>query len=266
LIHIRSPITSDKEKILAFCTDTFSWGDYIHEVYDSWMYEGQLIILEDNGEPIGMCHGIEYVDENILWIEGIRIRPDQRKKGFAANLVLYLENKAKKHGITNGSMLIESENIPSLNLAKKLVYKIQAQWNYFSLESKKNSLIYQFDSINFDQLDRKDLRYVESWRWIPITQYNFDRLNSNNNILCVKNKGKVQSLGIITESISFEDTIILTIVFGIFDDIQNMIVYVQNLSAKRNYSKIRIITELNELPPIENIGKKFPFYLVEKKF
>ena len=70
----------------------------------------------------------------------------------------------------------------------------------------------------------------------------------------------------ITESISFEDTIILTIVFGIFDDIQNMILYVQNLSAKRNYSKIRIITELNELPPIENIGKKFPFYLVEKKF
>ena len=40
LSHIRSPIISDKEKILEFCQNTFSWGDYIDEVYDFWINEG----------------------------------------------------------------------------------------------------------------------------------------------------------------------------------------------------------------------------------
>ena len=33
--NIRMPISSDKNQILSFCEKTFSWGDYIHEVWDS---------------------------------------------------------------------------------------------------------------------------------------------------------------------------------------------------------------------------------------
>ena len=43
-----------------------------------------------------------------------------------------------------------------------------------------------------------------------------------------------------------------------------MILYVQNFAAEKNYSKIRILTKQDSLPPIDNIGKKFPFYLLEK--
>ena len=108
------------------------------------------------------------------------------------------------------------------------------------------------------------MHYVDSWRWIPIIESNFERLNSKNNILCIKNNGNIQSLGIISETVSFNDTIILTIVFGISDDIKRMILYAQNFAAEKNYSKIRILTKQDSLPPINNIGKKFPFYLLEK--
>ena len=70
-------------------------------------------------------------------------------------------------------------------------------------------------------------------------------------------------MGIISESNSFHDTIILTIIFGTIDDIRKFILYVQNLSIEKKYSKIRILTEYDDLT-IDNIGKKFPFYLVEK--
>ena len=42
-----------------------------------------------------------------------------------------------------------------------------------------------------------------------------------------------------------------------------MILYVQNLSVKKGYSKIRILTEDDDLK-MDSLGKKFLFYLVEK--
>jgi len=44
-----------------------------------------------------------------------------------------------------------------------------------------------------------------------------------------------------------------------------MIKFVQNLAYEKNYSKIRILTELESLPQIKNLENKFPFYLMQKK-
>ena len=255
--------SSDKKDVLNFCQYTFSWGDYIHEVYDSWIDEGDLVVFEEDGNPIAICHGVIYSEEEMLWIEGIRVRSDYRRSGLAEKLVLYIENNAKNSGIKHSSMLIESQNKPSLNLAKKIGYNKQAKWNYIPVESKKISLFTNFDSISFDELAELDIRYVASWRWIPLTKSNFEKLNSHGNILCLKKNGVVQSLGIMTESNSFDDTIILTIIFGVSDDIHKIISYVQNFSSAKNYSKIRILTTKDDLK-IDNIGKKFPFYLMQK--
>ena len=265
MTQIRRPITSDKQQILDFCRKTFSWGDYIHEVYDSWINEGEFVILEDNGIPIAMCHGVTYPDESMLWIEGIRVRQDYRRNGFAELLVSHLEKNAHNMGIVHANMLIESENIPSLNLATKIGYQRKSQWNYFAVESKKTSFSSLFDSVEYDELEHSKLRFVESWRWIPLTKSNFEKLNYNEQILCIKDNEKIQSLGIITDSRSFDNTLILTILFGKSYGIQKFIQYTQHLALEKNYSKVRILTQQDEIP-IASIQKKFPFYLVEKAF
>jgi GNAT superfamily N-acetyltransferase len=264
LSHIRNPIISDKEKILSFCQNTFSWGDYIEEVYDSWITEGELAILEENNTPIGMCHGVPYIDEGMIWIEGIRVRDDYRRNGFAEKMVQHIERNAKNSGIKHASMIIESGNKPSLNLAEKIGYSTQKRWNYFSLVAKKNPINVEFDHVTFDELNHRLMHYVDSWRWIPITRLNFERLDSKNNILCIKNNEEIQSLGIISETISFNDTIILTIIFGVDDDVKRMIHHVQNFAAEKNYTKIRILTEQDSLPSIDDLGEKFSFYLLKK--
>ena len=264
MIQIRKPLTSDKQQILDFCTNTFSWGDYIHEVYDSWTKEGELVILEDDNVPIAMCHGATYTDESMLWIEGIRVREDYRRKGFAELLVSHLEKNAHDLGIIHANMLIESENVPSLNLAAKIGYERKSQWNYFAVESKKTCFSSLFDSVHYDELEYSKLQFVESWRWIPLTKFNFEKLNSSEQILCIKDNKKVQSLGIITDSKSFDNTMILTILFGKSYGIQKFIQYVQRLAIEKNYSKLRILTQQDEIP-VASMQKKFPFYLVEKK-
>jgi hypothetical protein len=67
---IREATSSDKLPILKFCTNTFSWGDYIKDVWKYWFSEGNLLVIEKN-IPIGICHALFL--KNQVWIEGIRI-------------------------------------------------------------------------------------------------------------------------------------------------------------------------------------------------
>ena len=263
--NIRNSITTDKNQILSFCTNTFSWGDYIHEVWDSWENDGGLAIIEEENTAVAMCHGVQYKSEDMLWIEGIRVKEEYRKNGYATSLITHFEKLAINSDIRHVDMLIESENTNSLNLVKKLGYHTISKWNYFSSKVKKKSYSkIKFDSVKFSDLENLEgLLFVESWRWIPLTESNFKRISLDGNILCLKKDEIIQSLGIITESDSFHDTIILTLIFGTLDDIHKIILYAQNLASKKNYSKIRIITKKDTLE-LDILGKKFPFYLVEK--
>jgi len=257
---------SDKDPVLNFCKNTFSWGDYIHEVWDSWIDEGNLIIIDQNQIPISMTHAAFYPNEKLIWIEGIRVKENFRKNGFAQKMISYLEETAKSKNYEISRMLIASENEPSLSLAKKLGYTIISKWNYFSLESKpinEEINIVSDSCIDSISLDEKSYHFIESWRWIPLTDERLKKLNSEKKIFCQRDDQKINTLGIITESESFENTIILELVFGI--NSEKMIKFTQNLAYQKNYSKIRILTELESLPSIDNLENKFPFYLMEKK-
>ena len=258
--------SSDKNDVLNFCQNTFSWGDYIHEVWNNWINEGNLIVIENDQIPVSMAHVGFYPDEKMIWIEGIRVNQNFRKKGLAEKMIHHFEDNAKLQEFQISRMLIASENNPSLTLAKKLGYKIISKWNYFSLESKQisqqNSIISNLCLIGCKDLDLKKYHFIESWRWIPLTTERFKKLNLENKIFCQKFCNEIINLGIISESESFENTIILEILFG--TELATMIKFVQNLAYQKNYSKIRILTELESLPRIENLENKFPFYLMEK--
>ena len=48
MIAIRNALGSDRNDILDFCKNTFSWGDYIDQVWDLWVNDsaGQLFVAE----------------------------------------------------------------------------------------------------------------------------------------------------------------------------------------------------------------------------
>jgi ribosomal protein S18 acetylase RimI-like enzyme len=53
-LKIRLARKSDKDTILQFCTDTFTWGDYIDRVFDIWYQEpyGELLVAEENDDKV----------------------------------------------------------------------------------------------------------------------------------------------------------------------------------------------------------------------
>ena len=93
-MEIREANISDKNSVLKFCKNTFSWGDYIEKVWSSWLDEGNLFLFEKQS-PVGICHA--FYSENQIWIEGIRIDPKHRREMIASKLITYAESIGKKN-------------------------------------------------------------------------------------------------------------------------------------------------------------------------
>jgi hypothetical protein len=182
----------DKDYVLNFCKNTFSWGDYIDRVWDIWIREPNSIFLvavvnENNIErPIAIAHGI-LIPEKTVWLEGIRVDHKYRSQKLATNMSLYILEYAKKNGALNSSAIVSINNEASKGLMKKLGFKVISEWSYISINpivvpelnnvmvsnSKVANLIEYQQILNF--LNQSDIfkssrkKFVNSWRWYDLT-------------------------------------------------------------------------------------------------
>ena len=205
----------DKDYVLDFCKNTFSWGDYIDRVWDIWIREPDSILLvavvkENNIEkPIAISHGI-LIPEKIGWIEGIRVDPKYRSQKLATNMSLHILDYARKNGALYSSAIVSINNEPSKGLMKKLGFKVISKWSYLSI--KPIALLPEVNNFMIDNsattkvanlkeyqqilnfLNQSDIfkasgkKFVNSWRWYDLTE---DRvktmINNRQVIILVKN-------------------------------------------------------------------------------
>ncbi|WP_299292453.1 GNAT family N-acetyltransferase [Nitrosopumilus sp.] len=254
---IRKAIDSDKETILKFCQNTFSWGDYIEYVWDYWLKEDNLLVFE-NPSPVGICHAL--TSRNQLWIEGIRVSPNHRRKKIASELISYSEKIGLENKITTSFMLIDTSNTASLNLAISLGYTIVETWKFYSLLPKTISNI----PIQFENTIDSKLypMYIDSWRWFPLDNSSIEKLSTENRIISSPISNNF-SLSILTESEHFDNTLIATLFSKNHESTSNILSYLQNLGMDRKFERIQILTK-EELPNHEGLEHKLTFHLLKK--
>jgi len=254
---IREANISDKIPVLKFCKNTFSWGDYVGEVWDNWLSEGNLLLYEKQS-PVGICHAFYSKDQ--VWIEGIRIDPTFRRQKIASSLVHNAESIGQEKNALFSYMLIDTENSASLQMANSLKYAIFQTWNFYSLCPKLNS---NYD-ITFEKSlnSQKYTHYVKSWRWLPIDNDTLTTLIEQKKIIKSNVDGNV-SLAILTNSEHFDNTLIVTL----FSDSQNsssqIISFLQNHALEKNYERIQILTK-EQVPIFESLEHKISFHLMKK--
>ena len=256
-MQIREANISDKNSVLKFCKNTFSWGDYIEKVWSSWLDEGNLFLFEKKS-PVGICHA--FYSENQIWIEGIRIDPKHRREKIASKLVTYAESIGKKHQKLFSYMLIDTENKNSISMATSLNYDTLETWNYYSLNPKKNSNF----KIEFEKSvdDEIFTFYVDSWRWIKTTKQILTDLSSQNKIIQSNLNGK-KTTAIIGNYKHIDNTLIVTLSPGSFDTLSNVLFYLQNFAFENNYERIQILTN-KKLEFFDSLDYKISFYLMKK--
>ena len=254
---IREATALDKNPILKFCKDTFSWGDYVDQVWDFWLSEGNLLLFEKQF-PVGICHA--FYSEDQIWIEGIRIDPNFRRQKIASKLVKHAESIGKEKNISFSFMLIDTENTSSLSMANSLDYEIFQTWNFYSLIPKRNS--------NYDVHFEKSLNrqvyshYVKSWRWLPINDSTLSTFYEQNKII-KSNADSENSIVILTDSEHFDKTLIVTLFSGSQYTTLQIISFLQNYGIEKNYERIQILTK-EQLPLFDSLEHRISFHLMKK--
>lgn len=254
---IREAKISDKKFVLKFCKNTFSWGDYIDQVWDFWISEGNLFLFEKQ-IPVGICHAFYSHDQ--VWIEGIRVDPNFRKQKIASKLVNHAESIGKQRKMLYSYMLIDTENNSSLSMANSLSYNVFQTWNFFSLLPKKKT--------NFKIIFEKSLNnniythYVKSWRWLPIDKLTLSQFYKNNRIVKSVINEK-ESVAILVDSEHFKKTLVVTIFSGSNENTVELLNFLQNFGIEKNYERIQILSK-EMLPTFDSLEHKISFHLMKK--
>jgi RimJ/RimL family protein N-acetyltransferase len=115
---------------------TWSWGDYIPEVWDKWLKEksGRVFIATIDGVPVGITHlSIDKTHE--VWLGGARTDPNYRRMGVATAITKKCLDYAKGKGAKVARLTTESDNTAAQAVIKKLGFKPIAEFVEMKMEN-----------------------------------------------------------------------------------------------------------------------------------
>ena len=144
-IYVRKACGSDREAVFKFCEKTWSWGDYIPEVWDKWLKEksGRVFIATIDGVPVGITH-LSIDKPHEVWLGGARTDPNYRRMGVATAITKKCLDYAKRKGAKVARLTTESDNIAAQAVIKKLGFKPIAEF----VEMKTENIAEEENSAN----------------------------------------------------------------------------------------------------------------------
>ncbi len=161
---------------------TFSWGDYIHRVWDAWISDkkGRLLVGEADGKKMALAR-VSICPGGVAWLEGVRVHPDFRRAKVATALLEKMIAWATKKGAGEASAIVSQENAPSQRMLERSGFSRISEWIYYGTEKKqkvratrartatKHDLAGAWKYLQHSNTYRLSAcRYVSSWQWYPL--------------------------------------------------------------------------------------------------
>ncbi len=262
LLKIRRAQQNDKDEVLKFCVNTFDWGDYIHHVWDSWYSDpnGQLIIAEYESEEytkqlntgrkssttVAVSHVHLCPNREMIWLEGIRIRSDYRRRHVATELIKKMLEYGIEQGTEESAAIVSANNVRSQLLMQSNGFVKVSKWNYFSGYKTHNSLSTNGTKIRIADLEDSNSifkylksseifklsgeSYVDMWRWYPLDFTTLHHLIANKIVLVAE---------------SVDSTIIGVVVVNKYDGEQFQILYLDTNANQLSVLKHLVIYAVN---------------------
>ena len=258
---IRKAVGDDRGQVLDFCRETFSWGDYIGEVWDKWLSTGGLYVAEEAGTVIGVYHIAFPANES--WIEGMRVHPDHRKSGSGTKMMSHAESVIKKGTVR---LVIESENLPSIGLVKSMGYELEEKWRLYHMspETQASGAVL-FNILSGCPVPRLTSTYPDSWRWLPLDKCVLDDLSQKGKVLAFLENGIACSLGIWGRSGDFHKTFQQGLVAGTKKGIGEILKLARNMALSLECDKIQVFATENQIIESPLLERKSLFYLMKKE-
>jgi ribosomal protein S18 acetylase RimI-like enzyme len=138
-IIVRVAKPSDRERVLGFTANTFSWGDYIDRVFDRWMADpsGRLLVAETKGRVVGMTF-VKLTKSGEVWLQGGRVDKDYRRGGVGRAMSeegLRIAKGEMKARVAR--VITDKTNLPPQKLLEKLGFKMVGEFTQFQKKAER---------------------------------------------------------------------------------------------------------------------------------
>lgn len=261
-VKIRNATETDKSQVLEFCKDTFSWGDYIADVWNNWASKKGLYIIEKNGMVTGVYNLSHHPKQT--WIEGMRVSPNFRRRGLGKQLLSHAESVSKTNLLR---LVIESQNYSSINLVESMGYELEERWRLYSMVPMKEiSCCTVANNITqLGELNTSSNTYAESWKWLPLEDEEIIKLIQEGRVVISTDvNNKTVGMAVWNRYEDFPNTFQLGFVNGTVDGILDVLLFARNKAHEMGCEKIQVFTPENITLSAEFLEKRSLFYLMKK--
>lgn len=182
-LAVRAARPEDKDAVLAFCQNTFQWGDYIPHVWERWLNDpkGQLLVGVINEQPVSVMHVA--IHGTMAWLEGMRVHPDFRRQGIARATEWEGRAWARAHGCRVARLATSVKNLAAQAMLYLSGYQRIAQFNEWECAATPGDFSYariatENDWQKLDVQWRTSPMYEASrallpdrhWHWTPLDE------------------------------------------------------------------------------------------------
>lgn len=129
---VRPARSDDFDSIVAWTTDTFSWGDYVPRRFHTWLEdpESELIVcVDETDSPIALAN-VVMLSSLEGWMEAARVHPDHRREGLGSALNQAGVNWAREQGARVVRLATETTNTAAMSQVETLEYRAVSEWVY----------------------------------------------------------------------------------------------------------------------------------------
>jgi N-acetylglutamate synthase-like GNAT family acetyltransferase len=133
---IRTLRNSDRNDIVEISSHTWEGHDYLPSVIDEWLHDpkSDFYGVEVDGRVVAVGRLRLVEDGRIGWMEGLRVHPEYRGRGFANDITRHIVSRAEYLGLERLRYTTSDENAASLKLAKMAgfsrILRMAVFWHY----------------------------------------------------------------------------------------------------------------------------------------
>jgi RimJ/RimL family protein N-acetyltransferase len=133
---VRRLRSSDRDDVVEISSHVWEGHDYLASVVDEWLRDpnGYFYGVDVGGRVVAVGRLRLLEGGRIGWMEGLRVHPDYRGRGFANDITRRIVRKGESLGVERLRYTTSDENAASLRLAKTAgfsrVFRMTVSWYY----------------------------------------------------------------------------------------------------------------------------------------
>jgi N-acetylglutamate synthase-like GNAT family acetyltransferase len=208
-VKIRKLRSSDRDDVMEISRHVWEGHDYLPGVFESWLNDenSHFYGAEVDGRVVAVANLRLLEGGRTGWMEGLRVHPDCRGKGYANEMTHLLVQKAEDLGVERLRYTTGDNNAASLRLAsmaglqrllEKAVFwcvkpkKASTVQGYLPIEEATPARAFALLETNPSLVPQRVLVY--DWKAADSTPENFKEIGQDHEFLVALKNGKLDSM------------------------------------------------------------------------